>query len=51
MERTFDRTLLIRHLAICAAAITAFLLRSELSIGYTALAIGRAIQLGAKLVF
>ncbi len=48
MDRTFDRTLLIRHFAICAAAITAFMLRSELAIGYTALAI---VGIGALLNF
>ncbi|MEE8454562.1 MAG: ATP-binding protein, partial [Limibaculum sp.] len=30
MERTFDRTLVIRHIAICAAAVAAYVLRSEL---------------------
>lgn len=33
----FDRVLLIRHLAICIGAVTAYVLRQELSIGYTAL--------------
>jgi signal transduction histidine kinase len=33
----FDRVLWIRHLAICAGAVLAYLLRSELRIGYTAL--------------
>ncbi len=42
----FDRVLLIRHLAIVAGAVVAYLLRSELQIGYTALAI---VGLGAWL--
>ncbi|MCH2172224.1 HAMP domain-containing histidine kinase [Myxococcota bacterium] len=33
----FDRVLLIRHAAICVGAVTAYVLRQELSIGYTAL--------------
>ena len=48
MERAFDRTLLARHFAICAAAIAAYLFRSELAIGYTALAI---VSIGALLNF
>lgn len=37
MERAFDRVLLIRHLALCVGAATAYLLRSELQVGYTVL--------------
>jgi signal transduction histidine kinase len=48
VERTFDRTLLIRHLAICVAGVVAYALRSELQIGYTALAI---VGVGAVLNF
>ena len=48
VDRTFDRTLLIRHIAICTAAIAAYILQSELSIGYTALAI---VLVGALLNF
>ena len=48
MDRTFDRTLLIRHIAICTAAIAAYILQSELAIGYTALAI---VFVGALLNF
>jgi signal transduction histidine kinase len=46
----FDRVLLIRHLAIVAGAVAAYLLRSELQIGYTALAIvgaGAWLNVGA----
>ncbi len=46
----FDRVLLIRHLAIVAGAVVAYLLRSELQIGYTALAIvgvGAWLNVGA----
>lgn len=39
MGASVDRVLLIRHLAICAAAGAAYLLRTELAIGYTALGI------------
>jgi len=48
----FDRVLLIRHLAICAGALLAYLLRSELRIGYTALwivGIGAWLNVGAYL--
>ena len=33
----FDRVLLIRHFAICVGAVTAYVLRQELALGYTAL--------------
>lgn len=39
---------MIRHVAICAAAVAAYVLRSELEIGYTALSI---VALGAVLNF
>ena len=39
MDRSFDLVLLTRFLAICAGAVTAYVLRSELAIGYSALAI------------
>jgi len=48
VDRNFDRTLLIRHVAICAAVIAAYVLRSELEIGYTALGI---VALGGALNF
>ena len=37
MPPSVDRALLIRHFAICLAAVLAYLLRSELRIGYTAI--------------
>ena len=46
----FDRVVLIRHLAICAGAVMAYLLRSELRIGYMALwivGIGAWLNVGA----
>jgi len=39
MDRSFDLVLLLRFLAICAAAVMAYVLRLELRIGYVALAI------------
>jgi cbb3-type cytochrome oxidase subunit 1 len=39
MDRSFDLALLGRFIAICAAAATAYVLRSELQIGYAALGI------------
>ena len=39
MDPTFSRVLLFRHLAICASALMAYLLRSELEIGYVVLSI------------
>jgi signal transduction histidine kinase len=39
MDRSFDLALLGRFIAICIAAATAYVLRSELQIGYAALAI------------
>lgn len=39
MGHTFDRVLLARHFALCAGALAAYVLRSELRIGYTALLI------------
>jgi signal transduction histidine kinase len=46
----FDRVLLIRHLAICVGAVLAYVLRSELRIGYTALwivGVGAWLNVGA----
>ena len=37
MDGRFDRVLFVRHLAICAGAVMAYVLRAELQIGYTAL--------------
>ena len=39
MDPTFSRVLLFRHLAICASALMAYALRSELQVGYAVLAI------------
>ena len=39
MDPTFSRVLLFRHLAICASALMAYALRSELEVGYAVLAI------------
>jgi signal transduction histidine kinase len=48
MGQTFDRVLLARHFALCAGAAAAYILRSELQIGYTALSI---VALSAALNF
>lgn len=45
MDRSFDLVLLTRFLAICAGAVTAYVLRSELQIGYAALSIVAASAL------
>ncbi|MEE3329804.1 MAG: HAMP domain-containing sensor histidine kinase [Myxococcota bacterium] len=39
MSSTFARVLLFRHLAICASALMAYLLRQELTVGYAVLGV------------
>lgn len=39
MNSTFGRVLLFRHLAICTSALLAYLLRREIDVGYTVLAV------------
>ena len=49
MSRRFDRVLLVRHVAICAGAGVAYMLRAE-EIGYTALwivAVGSVLNAAA----
>jgi len=48
MSKSFDRVLLARHFALSVGAIAAYVLRSELQIGYTALSI---VALSAALNF
>lgn len=39
MNSTFERVLLFRHLAICTSALLAYVLRREIDVGYTVLAV------------
>lgn len=39
MNSTFGRVLLFRHLAICTSALLAYVLRREIDVGYTVLAV------------
>ena len=53
MSSIFARVLLFRHLAICASALMAYLLRQELSVGYAVLGvvtISAAINFGLYLM-